>query len=79
MQIEDATMFLRHQLMNKIALTITACLIALSASACAVEVPMSAFRLTPPDATQKAGHKAGAKQLPPQDAQRQDMRSLSIR
>ena len=60
--------------MNKIALTAASCLIALTAAGCAVEVPMSAFRLTPPDAAQKTGHKAGAKQLPPQD-----MRSLSVR
>lgn len=60
--------------MNKIAVTFTACVIALSAAGCAVEVPMSAFRLSPPDAAQKDGQKAGAKALPSQD-----LRSLSIR
>ena len=34
------------------AQTALVCLIALSAAGCAVEVPMSAFRLGPPDAAQ---------------------------
>ncbi len=58
--------------MNKIALTAAACLIALSAAGCAVEVPMSAFRLTPPDAGQKVGPKSS--QSAPQDT-----RALSVR
>lgn len=39
--------------MTKIATTTLICLIALSAAGCAVEVPMSAFRVAPPDATLK--------------------------
>jgi len=35
------------------AQTALICLIALSAAGCAVEVPMSAFRMGPPDAAQK--------------------------
>jgi len=35
------------------AQTAMICLIALSAAGCAVEVPMSAFRLGPPDVVQK--------------------------
>lgn len=46
---------------NKVTVTATAALIALGASGCAVEVPMSAFRLTPPDA-------AKANQDAPQNA-----------
>ena len=37
--------------MKKIAVTTMVCLIALSAAGCAVEVPMSSFRLAPPDET----------------------------
>ena len=48
---------------KKITATATAALIALGASGCAVEVPMSAFRLTPPDA-------AKADQEAPQGAPR---------
>jgi hypothetical protein len=35
------------------AQTAMVCLLALSAAGCAVEMPMSAFRLAPPDAAQK--------------------------
>jgi hypothetical protein len=38
--------------MTKIASSVLVCLIALSAAGCAVEVPMDAFRMAPPD---KAG------------------------
>jgi uncharacterized lipoprotein YmbA len=35
------------------AQTAMVCILALSAAGCAVEMPMSAFRLAPPDAAQK--------------------------
>ncbi len=38
--------------MTKIASTALVCVLALSAAGCAVEVPMDAFRMAPPD---KAG------------------------
>ncbi len=37
--------------MTKLATTALVCLVALSAAGCAVEVPMSSFRLAPPDET----------------------------
>ena len=37
--------------MKRIAAATMVCLIALSAAGCAVEVPMSSFRLAPPDKT----------------------------
>jgi len=49
------------------ALAALAGLIALSAAGCAVEVPMKAFRMAPPDATLKG------------DAPRQDMKHLTVR
>jgi hypothetical protein len=54
-----------------IRITITAALsglIALSAAGCAVEVPMDAFRIAPPDATLKNDVRAP-----------QDMKHLSVR
>jgi hypothetical protein len=35
--------------MKRLAATTMVCLIALSAAGCAIEVPMSSFRLAPPD------------------------------
>jgi hypothetical protein len=48
--------------------TALAGLIALSVAGCAVEVPMSAFRMAPPDATLKGEARAP-----------QDMKHLSVR
>jgi len=49
------------------ASTALVCLIALSVAGCAVEVPMKAFRMAPPDATLKDNARP-----------RQDVKHLSI-
>ena len=49
------------------AQTALVCLIALSAAGCAVEVPMEALRMAPPDATTKG------------DVPRQDVKHVSNR
>jgi len=53
--------------MTKLTSMTLVCLIALSAAGCAVEVPMKAFRMAPPDAALK------------DDARpRQDVKHLSV-
>jgi hypothetical protein len=52
--------------MSKFASTAAVCLIALSAAGCAVEVPMKAFRMGPPDATLKG------------EAPRQDLKHTNV-
>jgi hypothetical protein len=52
--------------MIKFASTAAICLIALSAGGCAVEVPMKAFRMGPPDATLKG------------EAPRQDLKHTNV-
>lgn len=53
--------------MTKFASTAAICLIALSAAGCAVEVPMKAFRMAPPDAALKG------------DVPHQDVKHITVR
>ena len=54
--------------MTKFATTALVCLMALSAAGCAVEVPMKAFRMAPPDETSASD-----------TARQQDLKHVEIR